>query len=139
MIISFPRTEVLNLCEHVLTCCNYLTLYQDPTTTAPGLWLIGDEGIYLASNGIPRLRADGTTGAIDENHPAYVVYANECNPAIHSFYEWRHIKRQSWGGDDGIEFLSAQYISHWLEISGEILYLDITPEQYAICTDLIEV
>ena len=60
----------------------------------PGLWLVGDEGVYLLSNG--RL--------VDGQRPL-VVYAEECNPKTNSDY-W-HYKRQHFGGDDGIDFIDA--------------------------------
>lgn len=62
-----------------------------------GLWLVGDEGVYLMSNG--RL-ADGAR--------AMVCYANECNP--HTNPDWYAYKHRHFGGDDGVEFLAAEDI-----------------------------
>ena len=61
----------------------------------PGLWLVGDEGVYLLSN-----------GKLAEGQRALVVYAEECDPKTNPDY-W-HYKRQHFGGDDGIEFLDAK-------------------------------
>lgn len=61
----------------------------------PGVWLVGDEGVYLMSN-----------GNLAEGQKPLVAYAEECNPAITSDY-W-HYKRQYFGGDDGVEFLDAE-------------------------------
>ena len=60
----------------------------------PGLWLVGDEGVYIMSNGI-----------LAEKQRPLVVYAEECDPKTNPDY-WRY-KRQHFGGDDGIEFLDA--------------------------------
>ena len=60
----------------------------------PGLWLVGDEGVYIMSNGI-----------LAEKQRPLVVYAEECDPKTNPDY-W-HYKRQHFGGDDGIEFLDA--------------------------------
>ena len=60
----------------------------------PGLWLVGDEGVYLLSN-----------GKLAEGQRPFVVYAEECDPTTNPDY-W-HYKRQHFGGDDGIEFLDA--------------------------------
>lgn len=63
----------------------------------PGLWLVGDEGVYLLSN-----------GKLAEGQRALVVYAEECDPKTNPDY-W-HYKRQHFGGDDGIEFLDAEML-----------------------------
>lgn len=60
----------------------------------PGLWLVGDEGVYLLSN-----------GKLATGQRALVCYAEECDPKTNPDY-W-HYKRQHFGGDDGIEFLDA--------------------------------
>ena len=61
----------------------------------PGLWLVGDEGVDLLSN-----------GKLAEGQRPLVVYAEECDPKTNPDY-W-HYKRQHFGGDDGIEFLDAE-------------------------------
>lgn len=60
----------------------------------PGVWLVGDEGVYLLSN-----------GKLAEGQRALVVYAEECDPRTNPDY-W-HYKRQHFGGDDGIDFIDA--------------------------------
>ena len=60
----------------------------------PGFWLVGDEGVYILSN-----------GKLAEGQRPFVVYAEECNPKTNPDY-W-HYKRQHFGGDDGIEFLDG--------------------------------
>ena len=61
----------------------------------PGLWLVGDQGVYIMSNG--RL-ADG-------DRPL-VVYSDECHPVGNP--DWFHYKHRHFGGDDGIEFIDAE-------------------------------
>jgi len=60
----------------------------------PGLWLVGDEGVYIMSN-----------GKLAEDQRPLVVYAQECDPKTNPDY-W-HYKRQHFGGDDGVVFLDA--------------------------------
>ena len=60
----------------------------------PGLWLVGDEGVYALSN-----------GKLADGQRPLVVYAQECDPKTNPDY-W-HYKRQHFGADDGIEFLDA--------------------------------
>ena len=61
----------------------------------PGLWLVGDQGVYLLSN-----------GKLAEGERALVIYADECHPVGNP--DWWHYKRRHFGGDDGIEFLAAE-------------------------------
>ena len=61
----------------------------------PGLWLVGDQGVYLLSN-----------GKLAEGERPLVVYSDECHPVGNP--DWWHYKRRHFGGDDGIEFLAAE-------------------------------
>jgi hypothetical protein len=61
----------------------------------PGVWLVGDQGVYLLSN-----------GKLAEGERALVVYSDECHPVGNP--DWWHYKRRHFGGDDGIEFLDAE-------------------------------
>ncbi len=63
----------------------------------PGVWLVGDEGVYILSN-----------GKLAEGQRPFVVYAEECDPKTNPDY-W-HYKRQYFGGDDGIAFLDAEML-----------------------------
>ncbi|QND62359.1 DUF3085 domain-containing protein [Mesorhizobium huakuii] len=61
----------------------------------PGVWLVGDQGVYIMSNG---KLADG-------DRPL-VVYSDECHPVGNP--DWFHYKHRHFGGDDGIEFIDAE-------------------------------
>lgn len=61
----------------------------------PGLWLVGDHGVYILSNG----------KAADGGRPL-VIYAEECDPRKNE--DWFEVKRRTFGGDDGVDFLSAE-------------------------------
>ena len=63
----------------------------------PGVWLVGDEGVYILSN-----------GKLAEGQRPFVVYAEECDPKTNLDY-W-HYKRQHFGADDGIDFLDAKML-----------------------------
>ncbi|MBZ9739779.1 MULTISPECIES: DUF3085 domain-containing protein [unclassified Mesorhizobium] len=82
----------------------------------PGLWLVGDEGVYLLSN-----------GKLAEGQKAFICYAEECNPSINPD-SW-HYKRQYFGGDDGIEFIDAAEVLH---------LLDKTPDATHLCVQLTD-
>lgn len=96
----------------------------DPTRVPAGLWLVGDSGVYLMSNGKP--------GQKDENHPdprqCLVAYALGMNPDLdESYYE---TKRQVFGGDDGCLFLPANAFEdqlHYLR-NTDYLCLDLADD-----------
>lgn len=78
----------------------------------PGLWLVGDEGVYLLSN-----------GKLADGQRALVCYAEECNPSTNPDY-W-HYKRRHFGGDDGIEFLDAAELMRLLSAMPDATHLRV--------------
>jgi hypothetical protein len=54
--LRFPLREVLAMARHAIAAPDHKPSYSntlDGTTPTPALWLVGDEGIYLMSNGLP--------------------------------------------------------------------------------------
>lgn len=92
----------------------------DETRISPGLMLVGDQGVYLMSNGKPCLPdPDGA--------PNLVAYAREADPRGSSS-DWYNVKLASFGGDDGAEFLSAAVIRQALEATGDgPVWIDVSP------------
>lgn len=90
----------------------------------PGLWLVGDEGVYILSN-----------GKLAEGQHPLVVYAEECDPKTNPDY-W-HYKRQYFGGDDGIEFLDAEMLVKLITGSPEATHLTITLTDSSLSITLI--
>lgn len=92
----------------------------DETRIPAGLILVGDQGVYLMSNGTPCLPdPDGA--------PNLVAYAKEADPRGASS-DWYDIKRASFGGDDGAEFLSAEVIRQALDATGDgPVWIDVSP------------
>ncbi|AAW59598.1 hypothetical protein GOX2532 (plasmid) [Gluconobacter oxydans 621H] len=98
----------------------------DPAKIPAGLWLIGDHGIYMMSNGLPLLPSD------DGQKPNLCAYAREADPAQNAGRA-HDVKRQAFGGDDGCEFLEAALVRRALsKVSGDTLRLNITPETLEI-------
>lgn len=93
----------------------------DATKIPAGVWLVGDSGIYLMSNGAPPLLVDGAG-------PSHVVaYAAECDPRGGG--DWWDTKRAAFGGDDGTVFLEASFITGLIARRREgRVCLDVTPE-----------
>ncbi|WP_018240610.1 DUF3085 domain-containing protein [Ensifer sp. BR816] len=78
----------------------------------PGVWLVGDNGVYLLSNG---KLADGAK--------ALVVYAEECDPASND--DWFEVKRGTFGGDDGVDFIDAAQLEAMMAASPGATHLRI--------------
>lgn len=60
----------------------------------PGLWLVGDQGVYIMSN-----------GKLIESARPLIIYSEECHPVGNP--DWWGYKRRHFGADDGIQFLDA--------------------------------
>jgi hypothetical protein len=71
-----------------------------------GLCLVGDDGVYFMSNHDGQ-RASKKTG----RRP--IAYAIECNPD--TCPDWWEVKQDSFGGDDGVEFIPIVDVMKWIE------------------------
>ncbi|GIF02006.1 DUF3085 domain-containing protein [Paractinoplanes rishiriensis] len=95
--LRFPLRDVLILAEHAIAAPDHRPTYintVDGTTPGPALWFVGDEGLYLMSNGRP-----------GQPHPAggdrlYVVYADGYHTSMS-----KHAIADKIGGDDFVEAL----------------------------------
>lgn len=78
----------------------------------PGLWLVGDHGVYLMSN-----------GKLPDGARPLVVYAEQCDPTTSD--DWFHIKRATFGGDDGVESLDGTQLEAMMSASPGVTHLCI--------------
>lgn len=85
-----------------------LPLYGE--VTGRGWWLVGDEGVYLMHNG---LRV---------HEKPNVVYAVECDPTTLDFDSWWNMKRSTWGGDDGCEFIDEATLRPLIERGSDVVF-----------------
>lgn len=121
MILRFPHEGVARLIAHTRACTSFnpnLAEKVDQIAPKAALWLVGDQGVYLMSNGKPELR---------DGDKAFVVYAREVDPTKLPFEEWWAAKRASFGGDDGCGALPLEKIEAVL-MGGLVgdLHLDVT-------------
>ena len=63
----------------------------------PGIWLVGDQGVYIMSN-----------GKLASGDRPLVLYSDECHPVGNP--DWHDYKHRHFGGDDGIEFIGAEQL-----------------------------
>jgi len=132
MKLHFPWNGIQKLIEEVNSAKTVKPLYGQ--NTPKGLWLVGDEGVYLMPN---------TTDGMHHSKPEHVekpivVYADECNPQTMDFDDWWENKRASFGGDDGVEFLDLKGIESLVEHGASDGYepsqltIDFSDNQFAI-------
>jgi hypothetical protein len=63
----------------------------------PGVWLVGDQGVYMMSN-----------GKLASGDRPLVLYSDECHPVGNP--DWHDYKRRHFSGDDGVEFIDAEQL-----------------------------
>lgn len=76
-----------------------------------GYILVGDEGVYLLHN------------AIHRGGERTIIYAEECNPIRMPFDDWWYAKGESFGHDDGTEFIPANIVDEAVESHGDLIVL----------------
>jgi hypothetical protein len=119
--LLFPWPDVLRAVNETRSARSVQTLYGEET--GPGLWLVGDHGVYLMSNTAAKASA--------------IVYARECDPTKLPFDTWWEKKQATFGGDDGVEFISLTDIETLLTQFQErhgpprLLRIEFTPENFS--------
>lgn len=79
----------------------------------PGVWLVGDHGVYLCFN-----------GKLPDGEKPFVAYALECDPRTND--GWFEVKRKTFGGDDGVEFIDAYQLEAMIAAASNARYLGIS-------------
>lgn len=96
---------------------------SDTETQKPGLWLVGDHGVYLMSN-----------GNLAQGGKPLVVYAEECDP--NRIDDWFDVKRSTFGGDDGVDFIDAEALEAMMIAAPGCTHLSISFEADAMTLSL---
>lgn len=104
-ILTFDANAVRKLLEHARNAPEHLPTFGQKNPEA-GLWLVGDQGVYLMSNGTPPLMADGSIGEKEGEGRRMVAYAKGTDPAKNP--DWHFEKDRLFGGDDGVDYLPAE-------------------------------
>lgn len=90
----------------------------------PGLWLVGDEGVYIMSN-----------GKLAEGRKPLVVYAEQGHPK--GDMDWWDYKRRHFGADDGVEFVEAERLIPLFDRNMRATHLNIELTETEIVLSLI--
>lgn len=136
MILTFDRKTVEELLQHSANSAAWRPTFEGAKSQKPGLWLVGDRGVYLMSNGDPGklLEKTGNGGPGKETH--HVCYADQVDPGKLPADEWLANKRASFGGDDGCDFLAADKIKTALKNAGssDKIALRVTSKYIEVAT-----
>ena len=109
-ICRFKTSELKPLIEHAKAAAEFDMGYESERTPVPALLFIHDQGVYLMSNGIPRLSNGNNPNQPDVN--SRVAYAEGCDPNVGEFDDWYGMSRELVGGDDFVEILPIH--DYWL-------------------------
>lgn len=128
--LKFDAAILKELIDHAKASTEWSMGYSSNTPPAPALFLVGDEGVYLMSNGKPGLPKDEEAAAKqadgEEFFSCKVAYAKGFDPEKDDDYYEN--KRRIFGGDDGAETLM---VTDFEPLEG-FVGLNITPNSISI-------
>lgn len=131
-MLSFPIQAVRNVIARGRADARSHGGFRDPyyglrpgEGDRPGLWLVGDQGVYLCSN-----------GKLPDGARPLVAYAEECDPRSNE--AWFEIKRRTFGGDDGVDFIDAEQLEGMMAASPTATHLCIAFLEDAMQLYLVE-
>jgi len=120
-ICRFKTSELKPLIEHAMASTEFDMGYENMTDEecaaaglppitnrtprGPALLFVHDQGVYLMSNGEPRLLTE-------DGNANRVTHAEGCDPNIGEFDDWYGMSRELVGGDDFVEILPIH--DYWL-------------------------
>lgn len=119
-ILQFRADEVRPIIDHALAAKEWDMGYESEMDPRPAIFIVGDHGVYMMSNGKPHLqRPDKPEGS------SIVCYAVGINPDKDA--DWWETKRAVFGGDDGADTLPwAEAISEQLKDNPKFIRIRMT-------------
>lgn len=133
MRLTFDPDTVARLMQHARSCEEHVpTLRQSynqhgariqEPRVGPALWLVGDKGIYLMSNGHPRLEERSPGGHLRP----IVAYAHQCDPRTMPVRVWWNVKAMCFGPQDGVEMIPLQSAATRERLSHGVI--ELTPHR----------
>lgn len=128
--LKFDKAILQELIDHAKASKEWSMGYDEDMEPAPALFLVGDQGIYLMSNGKPGLPRDEEAAKQQASGEKFVkqrvAYAEGCDPEKDDDYYEN--KRQLFGGDDG----AVTFLLDAFEPLDGFVGLHITPNQVGV-------
>ena len=120
---NFHKGGVVKIGEHGFPDAQNIDLSKVPAA----LWLVKDQGIYLMSNGDPRLLLE--PGSTDPCARSRVAYAHGFNPGTnHDWFERLSVL----DGDDFASALPAEWFAKAEETHTRSLFLNVTKKHITV-------
>jgi hypothetical protein len=134
-ILKFDKVTVWRLVDHARNSRAHKRTWGQ-RRAKPALWLVGDSGIYLMSNGSPPLLRNGKIAkAIDTVRlPVLAAFADGCD-LIDEVEDWWPIHNAIAGGDDFVVAISLESIRQALEASEVYIVIVAGLESYVVYSD----
>jgi len=134
-ILKFDKSMVWRLVDHSNKSPESMRWYGE--AIGRNLILVGDSGIYLMSNGLPPLMADGkllgTTSS--EVKRRLTAEAEGCGPSA-EFEAWWPVHNAIDGGNDFSLPIAVDEFRDPLEASDKSIVMIVTAENYTILSDV---
>ena len=131
-MLSFPLDKVRAIIDRGRTDAKAHGGFRNPcggldpeSDEQPGLWLVGDHGVYLCSN-----------GKLADRARPLIAYAEECDPTTSD--DWFEVKRRTFGGDDGVEFFDAKQLEAMMAASPNATHLRVAFSSETLQLCLVE-
>jgi hypothetical protein len=136
VILKFDKARVWRLVDHAENSPAHMKSWRE-RKPKPGLWLVGDSGIYLMSNGDPPLLRDGKTAKVADTNGMrrLTAHADGCD-WMDDFDQWWPIHNAIAGGDDFAVTIPLRLFRRALELAESQIVIVWGKGQYAILADV---
>ena len=136
-ILRFEKAVVRRLVEHARNAPKSRSAYGEQDA-GPALWLVGDAGIYLMSNGLPPISHTGEI--LKGNGAAKIPYltapAAGCDPRYDAAETWRRLHKVFSDGSDFVLAIPIEEIEAALSASRSQIILVGKEDHYAVYSDV---
>jgi len=135
-ILKFDVAMVWRLVDHARNAPEFASSIDDEGGPSPALWLVGDAGIYLMSNGKPPILHDGKVVSMEKAgfQKRLCAYAEGCGPE-NEVDEWWPVHMAIEGGDDFSRTLPVDLIRSGLEKAKRSIVILASPSGTEIFSD----
>ena len=136
-VLRFDKLTVWRLRDHAQNSSRTLK-NLDEKRPIRGLWLVGDTGVYLMSNGSPPVseKGDVLKRGGDTDVARLVAHAEGCDPMHDSLEAWWPIHSAIAGGDDFAITIPIAMIDAALVPAKTHIIVIIGPDSYYAMSDL---
>lgn len=122
--LEFLSAPMRRLIDHAKAAPDHSMGYEGGPKQ-PALILVGDQGVYLMSNGLPR------DVVAPSSEQSFVVHAQGHNPKIN--HDWYEAKSASFGADDGADTLDiVEDVDLLLRRGEETIRIEITTDHVGL-------